>query len=91
MHNDTIGLISLDSDEAHNFGQEHLNWVQALADEIAVVIQNARLYEQVQEHASELEGPKQINVQSSDERRNKEDSAPVRHEEEGNNGNRDNA
>ncbi|MBL1196208.1 MAG: GAF domain-containing protein [Chloroflexi bacterium] len=52
---ETIGLISLDSDEAHTFNLEHLKWVQALADEIGVVIQNARLYEQVQMHAAELE------------------------------------
>jgi PAS domain S-box-containing protein len=50
-----IGLYSLDKAEASFFGEEHLRLTEALAPQAVIAIQNARLFEQLQRHAAELE------------------------------------
>jgi PAS domain S-box-containing protein len=50
-----IGLYSLDKSEAGFFTAEHLRLAEALAGQAAVAIENARLYEQSQLYATELE------------------------------------
>ena len=52
---ETIGFINLDSVEAGHFTQEHAERLQAFANQAAIAIENAQLFEQIQQHASELE------------------------------------
>jgi signal transduction histidine kinase len=50
-----IGILNLDSAALNFFTQQHLDRLQVFADQAAVAIRNARLYEAVQRHAAELE------------------------------------
>jgi PAS domain S-box-containing protein len=50
-----IGLYSLDKSEPGFFTSEHQRMAEALAGQAAVAIENARLYEQSQMYATELE------------------------------------
>ncbi len=52
---EAIGLYSLDKAEPGFFTEEHLRLAEALAAQAAVAIQNARLHDQAQRHAAELE------------------------------------
>jgi PAS domain S-box-containing protein len=51
-----IGFLNLDSDRADYFTQTHADRLKAFADQAAVAIQNARLFEMTRSHAEELEG-----------------------------------
>ena len=44
-----IGVIALESDDVASFSKEHVSFVERLADHAAIAIDNARLFEQVQE------------------------------------------
>ncbi len=46
-----IGVLSVESDRLHAFDESDLAMLQSLADQAAVAIQNARLYEQAQQAA----------------------------------------
>ncbi len=50
-----IGFLNLDSSTPGYFNSTHAIRLQAFADQAAVAIENARLHEQVQRHAEELE------------------------------------
>ncbi|MCX6030097.1 MAG: PAS domain S-box protein [Chloroflexi bacterium] len=50
-----IGFLGLDSAQPGFFTQVHAERLQAFADEAAVAIENARLYDEVRRHAAELE------------------------------------
>jgi len=54
IRNEIIGVLDIQSREVHAFTAQDVQSVQALADQIAVAISNARLVEQVQ-HAAEME------------------------------------
>ncbi len=49
-----IGILNLESIHPHAFGPDEEQLLQTLADQIAVAIQNARLYTRVQRNAREL-------------------------------------
>jgi GAF domain-containing protein len=49
-----IGALDLQSTEPNAFGQEMLNTFQALADQLSVAIENARLFEQAEQNLREL-------------------------------------
>ena len=49
-----IGIISLDSHQPGIFTQAHAERLQVFADQAAIAIQNARLYEELSRHADEL-------------------------------------
>jgi PAS domain S-box-containing protein len=55
VQGELIGALSLSSDVPGCFGQEQLEIARELANHLAIVIQQARLHEQVQRHAEELE------------------------------------
>jgi len=50
-----IGIYSLDKTEPHFFTTEHIRLAETMAAQAATAIQNGRLYQQVQQHAAELE------------------------------------
>lgn len=50
-----VGAFTLDKSEAHSFTREHQQLAETLAAQAAVAIQNAMLYEQVQQHADTLQ------------------------------------
>jgi PAS domain S-box-containing protein len=50
-----IGLGLLESDQPHAFSAEDLDWAETLTGQAATAIDNARLHDQLQRHASELE------------------------------------
>ena len=50
-----IGTLNLASDRPSAFSTEHVDIAREVADSLAIAIQQARLHEQVQHHAEELE------------------------------------
>jgi PAS domain S-box-containing protein len=50
-----IGFINLNSQQPDFYTPDHADRLQAFADQAAVAMQNARLFEQVQRHADQLE------------------------------------
>jgi PAS domain S-box-containing protein len=52
---DTIGFLSLDSAAPNAFTEADADRLRVFADQAATAIYNARLYEQVQHHAADLE------------------------------------
>ncbi len=52
VKNQMIGILSLGHREAHYYDREALNVVQAFANQAAIAIANARLYQQAQELAT---------------------------------------
>ncbi|MDX1435745.1 MAG: GAF domain-containing protein, partial [Anaerolineales bacterium] len=56
VRNQVIGLLTLDSRRPGAYGVEHAGLAQALANQAAVAIDNARLYEESQRQAIELAG-----------------------------------
>lgn len=56
VDNEVIGFINLDSSKKDHFRPEHVDRLQAFANQAAVALRNARMYEHLQEYAAELEG-----------------------------------
>jgi signal transduction histidine kinase/CheY-like chemotaxis protein len=54
-HGTVIGVLNVQSGVPNQFGEDDRQLLSALADQAAVAIENARLYEQVRRHAEELE------------------------------------
>ena len=50
-----IGALTFQSAEEADFSAEDVAVLSVMAEQLAIVIENARLYEQTQQHASELE------------------------------------
>jgi len=50
-----IGVLALGADHPDAFAPEHVDISREVADQIAVALHQARLHEQVQQHAAELE------------------------------------
>lgn len=55
VHGQIIGFLNMNSDQAGFFNEEITPRLQAFADTAAAAIQNAKLYQQVQDYAAELE------------------------------------
>jgi diguanylate cyclase (GGDEF)-like protein/PAS domain S-box-containing protein len=51
IHDEVIGMLTLDSYEADHFHDDHIRLASAFADHVAVAIENARLFEKVQQLA----------------------------------------
>ena len=56
LEGETIGFLSVTSDKVGAFNDQHAARLQAFADQAAIAIRNARLYDEVRRHAGELEG-----------------------------------
>lgn len=55
LENQVIGILHLDSTQPGFFNDEDAERLQAFADQAAIAIRNAQLYDAIQLHASELE------------------------------------
>jgi signal transduction histidine kinase len=55
FRDEIIGVLDVSSEEVGAFTELDLSTIQTVADQLAVAIHNARLYEQVQQHAADLE------------------------------------
>ncbi len=55
VREELIGTLNLGADRPQAFGEEQIEVARELADVLAVAVQQARLHEQVQHHAEELE------------------------------------
>ena len=58
LNNSIVGVISLYSDQPENYSQDHLRFMETIADHAATAIRNAIIYEETQEdaHTDELTG-----------------------------------
>jgi signal transduction histidine kinase/DNA-binding response OmpR family regulator len=55
LKDEIIGVLDVESTEQGAFSEEDLFTLQTIADQIAIAIHNARLYQQVQSYAADLE------------------------------------
>ncbi|HDD24700.1 MAG TPA: PAS domain S-box protein [Chloroflexi bacterium] len=55
LHDRMIGALTVQSAEEAAFSQEDITVLQVMADQLAIAIENARLYERIRRYASELE------------------------------------
>jgi GAF domain-containing protein len=55
LRGEIIGVLNIESTEVGEFTLADVQMLQAITAQLAVAIQNARLYEQIQHHATELE------------------------------------
>ncbi len=53
-HHEMIGVLSVDSDQQNAFYRHHQRFLQSMARQVAIAIQNARLFTESQERASAL-------------------------------------
>ena len=60
--NDVLGFIHLQSSKVNFFTPDHAERLQVFADQVATALRNARLYEDVQRHASDLEALRQVSL-----------------------------
>ncbi len=51
VHNQIIGLLAIDSREVNHFSQDDIQLVSAFASQVAVAIENARLFDEVEQLA----------------------------------------
>jgi|GEM_PF-6852338 len=51
----TIGILSIYGEEPHRFREEEVRLLSTIANQAAIAIESARLYERVREHAEDLE------------------------------------
>jgi signal transduction histidine kinase len=58
-----IGVLAVTSQAAHHFHAEDQQLLSALADQAAIAIENAKLYEQVRQYAGELEATVAVRTQ----------------------------
>ena len=55
LKDQVIGVLDVQSTELDGFDEEHLFTLQTLADQVAVALENAELYQELRNHAEELE------------------------------------
>lgn len=55
IEDDVAGILHLDSETPHSFDHNDARHLQAFADQAAIAIKNARLYDAIQTYATELE------------------------------------
>ena len=60
VHDNAIGMLTLTDRTGRSYSQDELNLVQAFADQVALALQNARLYEQTESHLKRLEALREI-------------------------------
>jgi signal transduction histidine kinase/uncharacterized protein YigA (DUF484 family) len=55
LQDEVIGFLNINSTTPRHYTPGHAERLQVFADQAAIAIHNARLYEQIQQHATELE------------------------------------
>jgi len=76
-----IGVLTVTSQAAHQFHEEDQLLLSALADQAAIAIENAKLYEQVRQYAGELEAQVAVRTRELQET-NQQLAAASRHKSE---------
>jgi len=76
-----IGVLAVTSQAAHKFHEEDQQLLSALADQAAIAIENAKLYEQVRQYAGELEAQVVVRTRELQET-NQQLAAASRHKSE---------
>ncbi|RMF91749.1 MAG: response regulator [Nitrospinota bacterium] len=66
-HDSVIGILYVASQIPHKFQAEDQELLNALADQAAIAIENAQLYQQVRKHAAELEAKVRERTQELEE------------------------
>lgn len=56
----TIGVLDLQSTQLEAFDKYHVSALETLADQLAIAIENARLYEEINQHVKELKSLNEI-------------------------------
>jgi len=54
-HGQVIGFLNLDSGQPGFFTEQHVERLQAFADQAAIAIENAQLYDEIRRHAADLQ------------------------------------
>ncbi len=54
FQNNLVGFLNLDSTRTDFYQEKHIEWLQAFADQAAIAIKNAQLFEEVNERAKQL-------------------------------------
>jgi signal transduction histidine kinase/DNA-binding response OmpR family regulator len=80
-HGAISGILAVTSQEAARFGEEDRQLLSGLADQAAIAIENARLFEQVRQHAEELEVKVEVRTHQLQEL-NRQLEAASRHKSE---------
>jgi signal transduction histidine kinase len=62
-----IGVLAVTSRAPHQFREEEQQLLSALADQAAIAIENAKLYEQVKQYAGELEAKVEVRTRALQE------------------------
>jgi two-component system sensor histidine kinase/response regulator len=65
IHDQVIGMLSVDSTQPDYFTSDHARLVTAFASQVAVAIENSRLYAQAQERVAELEALQRTSLKLS--------------------------
>lgn len=55
VRDDLIGMLTLDSTELEHFGEDEVRMASAFADQVAIAMENARLYDRANTRAAELD------------------------------------
>lgn len=55
VRDELIGMLALDSRELNHFGENEVRMASAFADQVAIAIENARLYDRIRTRAKELD------------------------------------
>lgn len=58
----SLGVIELQSYERNAFTQQSSEWLSVVANQIALAVQNARLYDQIRKRISQLNGLREIDT-----------------------------
>lgn len=56
----TIGVLDLQSTQLEAFDKYHVSALETLADQLAIAVENARLYEEINQHLQELKSLNEI-------------------------------
>ncbi|MEM7346171.1 MAG: GAF domain-containing protein [Chloroflexota bacterium] len=56
----TVGVLDLQSRRLEAFGRHHVSALETLADQLAIAIENARLYDEINQHVTELKSLNEI-------------------------------
>jgi PAS domain S-box-containing protein len=65
IHDQVIGMLSVDSTQPDYFTSDHARLVTAFASQVAVAIENSRLYAQAQQRVAELEALQRTSLKLS--------------------------
>lgn len=63
VHDEVIGMLAVDSREVGHFNAEHARLVTAFADQVAIAVENAKLFEAERRRAEQIDALREIGVE----------------------------